>query len=285
LRPPVAQGALELTADGKILLKMRRAWHGGTRVILFEPHELIERLAALVPKPRINLLLYHGVLGPSARLRSGAVAAAQALDLVDATLGISPAKDRASDRELPVTLGPAPPSGRGTNETGAAHGSVGGSPGAKSSRSTRSRSVGFSASTSPGRSPAFAMTQKERREARLDPIGGREEDRHLENRERPDLRAALRLVQAIGATLPRAAKLVARDPVANPSLEIGFDPTGGLALPPHLRLQRIDRRVLVSEAPGDGRLGFFPRRHFAPRPLILLATSEANLPCRRIVVL
>jgi hypothetical protein len=61
LRPPVAQGALELTADGKILLKMRRAWHDGTRAILFEPHELIERLAALVPKPRINLLLYHGL--------------------------------------------------------------------------------------------------------------------------------------------------------------------------------------------------------------------------------
>jgi hypothetical protein len=41
LRPPVAQDALELTADGKILLNMRRAWHDGTRAILFEPHELI----------------------------------------------------------------------------------------------------------------------------------------------------------------------------------------------------------------------------------------------------
>jgi hypothetical protein len=34
---------------------MRRAWHDGTRAILFEPLELIEKLAALVPKPRINL--------------------------------------------------------------------------------------------------------------------------------------------------------------------------------------------------------------------------------------
>ena len=63
LRPPVAQDALELTADGKVLLRMRRPWHDGTRAILFEPHELIERLADLVPKPRINLLLYHGVFG------------------------------------------------------------------------------------------------------------------------------------------------------------------------------------------------------------------------------
>jgi hypothetical protein len=58
LRPPVAQDALELTGDGKVLLTMRRAWHDGSRAILFEPHELIEKLAALIPKPRINLLLY-----------------------------------------------------------------------------------------------------------------------------------------------------------------------------------------------------------------------------------
>jgi hypothetical protein len=65
----------EMVRDGKILLNMRRAWHDGTRAILFEPHQLIERLAALIPKPRMNLLLYHGVLGPSTPLRSDAVAA------------------------------------------------------------------------------------------------------------------------------------------------------------------------------------------------------------------
>jgi hypothetical protein len=53
LRPPVAQDALERTADGRILLKLRRPWHDGTRALLFEPSELIERLAALVPEPRI----------------------------------------------------------------------------------------------------------------------------------------------------------------------------------------------------------------------------------------
>ncbi len=34
LRPPVAQDALELTPDGKILLRLRRPWHDGTRAIL-----------------------------------------------------------------------------------------------------------------------------------------------------------------------------------------------------------------------------------------------------------
>ena len=32
--------------------------------------ELIEKLAALVPPPRLNLIRYHGVLAPSARDRS-----------------------------------------------------------------------------------------------------------------------------------------------------------------------------------------------------------------------
>jgi hypothetical protein len=65
-------------------------------------------LAALVPKPRINLLLYHGVLGPSAPLRSDAVAVARALVPRDATLDISPGKDRASDPAPLDEPGPAP---------------------------------------------------------------------------------------------------------------------------------------------------------------------------------
>ncbi len=32
-------------------------------------HEFLERLAAITPRPRINLVLYHGVLAPRARWR------------------------------------------------------------------------------------------------------------------------------------------------------------------------------------------------------------------------
>jgi hypothetical protein len=104
LRPPVAQDALELTPDRKILLTMRRAWDDGTRAILFEPHELIEKLAALVPRPRINLLLYHGVFGPSARLRSRAVAAARSLCASEARDGSPAARNAASTRiEVPTS--------------------------------------------------------------------------------------------------------------------------------------------------------------------------------------
>jgi len=60
LRPPLAQDALELTAAGQVVLRLRRPWRDGTRAIRFEPSELLEKLAALVPRPRANLLLYHG---------------------------------------------------------------------------------------------------------------------------------------------------------------------------------------------------------------------------------
>jgi hypothetical protein len=78
LRPPIAQEALELTAEGKVLLRLRRPWSDGTRAILFEPSEFLEKLAAVTPKPRINLLVYHGAFAPNARSRRSAVRAAHA---------------------------------------------------------------------------------------------------------------------------------------------------------------------------------------------------------------
>jgi len=74
LRPPVAQDRLELTGDGRVLVILKGEWSDGTTHLLFEPVELLEKLAALTPRPRINLLLYHGVLAPHARWRGRAVA-------------------------------------------------------------------------------------------------------------------------------------------------------------------------------------------------------------------
>jgi hypothetical protein len=41
---------------------------------LLRPVELLEKLAALIPRPRINLLLYHGLLAPHCRWRAQVVA-------------------------------------------------------------------------------------------------------------------------------------------------------------------------------------------------------------------
>jgi hypothetical protein len=73
LRPPIAQERLERAPDGAVLLRLRRPWKDGTRAIRFEPTEFLEKLASLVPKPRINLLLYHGAFGPHAHGRKDAV--------------------------------------------------------------------------------------------------------------------------------------------------------------------------------------------------------------------
>ena len=70
LRPPVAQERLHLTDAGHVQLELRRPWADGTTHLLFDPLELLARLAALTPRPRINLILYHGVLGPRAAWRA-----------------------------------------------------------------------------------------------------------------------------------------------------------------------------------------------------------------------
>jgi hypothetical protein len=57
-----------------ILLTLKTPWADGTRHLIFAPIELIEKLAALTPRPRINLILYHGVLAPPARWRARVVA-------------------------------------------------------------------------------------------------------------------------------------------------------------------------------------------------------------------
>ena len=69
LRPPLAQERLTRLADGRVLCTLARPWHDGTRHLIFTPHEFLERLAAITPRPHINLVLYHGVLAPRARWR------------------------------------------------------------------------------------------------------------------------------------------------------------------------------------------------------------------------
>ena len=74
LRPPLAQERLRLRSDGRIALELKTAWHDGTRELVFEPLELLERLAAMTPRPETNLLICHGVLAARARGRARVVA-------------------------------------------------------------------------------------------------------------------------------------------------------------------------------------------------------------------
>jgi hypothetical protein len=52
-----------------VLVELRKAWRDGTTHLLLEPIELLEKLAALTPRPEVHLLIYHGVLAPHAGWR------------------------------------------------------------------------------------------------------------------------------------------------------------------------------------------------------------------------
>ena len=69
LRPPLPKGRLEERSDGKLLLKLKKRWSDGTTALLFEPVELLARLAAMLPKPGSNAISYHGVIGARAAWR------------------------------------------------------------------------------------------------------------------------------------------------------------------------------------------------------------------------
>ena len=59
--------------DGRVLVKLKTVGRDGTSHLLFEPIESLEKLAAIIPRPAVNLILYHGVLAPHARWRSHVV--------------------------------------------------------------------------------------------------------------------------------------------------------------------------------------------------------------------
>ncbi len=54
-RPAVSEKRLSLTAQGKVRYELKTSYRDGTTHVIFEPLDFIARLAALVPKPRVNL--------------------------------------------------------------------------------------------------------------------------------------------------------------------------------------------------------------------------------------
>jgi len=54
-RPAVSEKRLSLTPNGNIRYQLKTPYRDGTTHVIFEPLDFIARLAALVPKPRVNL--------------------------------------------------------------------------------------------------------------------------------------------------------------------------------------------------------------------------------------
>ena len=69
-RPPVAERRLSIAAHGNIRYRLKTPYRDGTTHVIFEPLDFIAKLAALVPRPRVNLTRYHGVFAPNSRIRA-----------------------------------------------------------------------------------------------------------------------------------------------------------------------------------------------------------------------
>jgi hypothetical protein len=69
-RPAVSEKRLSLTPNGNIRYQLKTPYRDGTTHVIFEPLDFIARLAALVPKPRVNLTRFHGVFAPNSRDRA-----------------------------------------------------------------------------------------------------------------------------------------------------------------------------------------------------------------------
>jgi hypothetical protein len=96
-RPALSDQRVQINAVGQVELKLKTPWRDGTthlvlrrdanspvdclrqpkglssaraRPARLSPLEFMQRLAALVPRPRLHLIRFHGVLAPNAKLRA-----------------------------------------------------------------------------------------------------------------------------------------------------------------------------------------------------------------------
>jgi hypothetical protein len=68
-RPPVATKRLSIDDRGRVVYRYRRPFRDGSTHVILEPLDFIARLAALVPRPRLNLTRFHGIFAPNFKHR------------------------------------------------------------------------------------------------------------------------------------------------------------------------------------------------------------------------
>ena len=65
-----------------MVYRLRSPWRDGTTEIVMSPLDFVARLAALVSPPRSNLIRYHGVFAPAAKLRKSAISSSPSESLL-----------------------------------------------------------------------------------------------------------------------------------------------------------------------------------------------------------
>ena len=69
-RPALSDGRAQVNAAGQMELRLNTHWRDATVHLVMSPLEFMQRLAALVPWPRLHLIRFHGVLAPNTKLRA-----------------------------------------------------------------------------------------------------------------------------------------------------------------------------------------------------------------------
>lgn len=72
-RPPIATKRLSVDDHGRVVYRYKRPFRDGSTHVVLEPLDFIARLAALVPRPRLNLTRFHGVFAPNFKHRHSIV--------------------------------------------------------------------------------------------------------------------------------------------------------------------------------------------------------------------
>ncbi len=108
-RPAVAVARLSLSSTDKVVYTLKTPYRDGTTQAAFEPVDFIARLAALVPKPRVNLTRYHGVLAPNHRCGGSVrvIACIEDQEIIDRIL----AHLRDREQDIPTVALLTPPTG------------------------------------------------------------------------------------------------------------------------------------------------------------------------------
>jgi hypothetical protein len=58
-RPPIATKRLNVDGRGRVVYRYKHPFRDGSTHVVLEPLDFIARLAALVPRPRLNLTRFH----------------------------------------------------------------------------------------------------------------------------------------------------------------------------------------------------------------------------------
>jgi hypothetical protein len=72
-RGPFSNDRVEITPERKVQLKLKTAYSDGTSHILLTFGEFIEKLVALIPRPKIHLVRWSGVFAPNSPLRQSII--------------------------------------------------------------------------------------------------------------------------------------------------------------------------------------------------------------------